>query len=253
MAQIELKTPVELAKMRRAGRTVAEVLRLLSDIAEPGMTTAQLEGIAEQYITSQGGVASFKGYRGFPAAICASVNEEIVHGVPGPRKLRSGDLLKLDVGVLWEGFHADAAVTIPIGDVAAEARELTEATREALQAGIRAIRSGVRVDEISGAIEQTAGRYGFSVVREYVGHGIGRQLHEAPRVPNYVASRLLHSSPVLEKGAVVAIEPMLNAGTHRTKLGSDGYAVVTRDGELSAHFEHTVAVDDGGPVILTVP
>jgi len=248
-----VKTPAELAKMREAGRIVGEVLRLLSDIAEPGMTTGQLDRAAEEYIREQGGTAAFNGYRGFPANLCTSINEEVVHGIPGPRKLREGDLLKVDVGVVWEGYHGDAAVTIPIGDVTEEARRLIRATRMALEAGVQAVRAGVRVSDVSGAVQRTAEEQGFSLVREYTGHGIGRSLHEEPQVPNVVRPRLMRNSPVLPAGATVAIEPMVNVGTYRTEVLDDGWTVVTKDRELSAHFEHTVAVEADGPVVLTLP
>jgi len=253
MSRIQVKTPAELAKMREAGRIVGEVLRLLSDIAEPGMSTAQLDRAAGEHIREQGAEAAFKGYRGFPANVCTSINEEVVHGIPGPRKLREGDLLKADVGVLWEGYYGDAAVTIPIGDITEEARRLIRATRMALAAGIRAVRAGGRVRDVSAAVQQTAEQHGFSLVREYTGHGIGRNLHEEPQVPNFVRSGFMRNSPVLPAGAAIAIEPMVNAGNWRTEVLADGWTVVTRDRKLSAHFEHTVAIEEDGPVILTLP
>ncbi|MGD8240957.1 MAG: type I methionyl aminopeptidase [Armatimonadota bacterium] len=253
MGEIQLKTPAEMARMREAGRLVAEVLRLVSDIAEPGLSTEQLDRAAVEHIESKGGVAAFKGYRGFPANICTSINEEIVHGIPGARRLRQGDLLKVDVGVIWDGYFADGAVTVPVGDVTEEARRLMQATRAALNAALAAVRAGVRVQDISATVQKTAESQGFSVVREYTGHGIGRALHEEPSVPNFVTRRLLGNSPVLDKGATVAVEPMLNAGTHKTRLLENGWTVVTRDGELSAHFEHTIAVDEDAPVVLTLP
>ncbi len=253
MSSIAVKTPAELAKMRQAGRIVGEVLRLLADIAEPGMTTGQLNRTAGEHIRRRGGEAAFNGYRGFPADVCTSINEEVVHGIPGPRKLREGDLLKVDVGVIWEGYHADAAVTIPVGDVTEEGRFLVRATRMALEAGVRAVRAGARVSDISTAVQQAAEKHGFSLVREYTGHGIGRALHEEPQVPNVARGRLARNSPVLPAGAALAIEPMVNVGTYKTEVLEDGWTVVTRDRKLSAHFEHTVAVEQEGPVILTVP
>ncbi len=253
MAEIKLKTPAELARMRQAGRLVAEVLRLVEELAEPEVTTEELDRAAEDYIREHGAAPSFKGYRGFPASICASLNEEIVHDIPGSRRLQVGDLLKVDVGVLWDGYHADASITVPIGQVGQDARALMEATRRALMAGIQAVRPGARVAEVSRAVQDVAEKGGFSVVREYTGHGIGSSLHESPLVPNFVAAGRMRSSPVLEQGAVIAIEPMLNAGTHRTEVLENGWTVVTRDGRLSAHFEHTVAVDGTGPVVLTLP
>lgn len=253
MTPIDLKSPPELAKMRQAGRIVAEVLELLTDMAEPGLTTEQLDSAAADHIREQGGIPAFKGYRGFPANICTSLNEEIVHGIPGNRKLRDGDLLKLDVGVIWHGYFGDAATSVPIGQVSDEAQQLMQAARDALSASISVIRAGIKVSAISAAIQQLAESRGFSVVTDYTGHGIGRALHEDPKVPNFVPSGLMHHDPVLQKGATVAVEPMVNAGTHRTQVLSNGWTVVTRDGKLSAHFEHTVAVDDDGPVILTLP
>jgi len=253
MTPIEVKTPAQLADMRRAGRVVAEVLELVTGIAEPGVTTEQLDRAADDHIVSRGARASFKGYRGFPASICASVNEEVVHGIPGPRKLREGDLLKVDVGAEWNGYHADAAVTVPVGEVGDEARRLMQATREALSAGLAAIRAGVCVSAISAAVQKVVEDAGFSVVTEYTGHGIGRALHEDPKVPNFVGARWLTHDPVLEKGVVVAVEPMVNVGTERTEVLANGWTVVTRDRKLSAHFEHTVAVEEESPVILTLP
>jgi methionyl aminopeptidase len=253
MAAIQPKSPTELARMRQAGRLVAETLRLGADLAEPGVSTEQLDRAAADYIADQDGVPAFKGYRGFPGNICASINEEVVHGIPGPRKLKEGDLLKLDVGVLWDGYYADAALTVAVGDVSQEARRLMRATREALNAGISVLKAGVRVSEVSAAIEQFVRAEGFSVVTEYTGHGIGRALHEEPKVPNYVASRLTQRDVALPAGATVAIEPMVNQGTHRTRVLGNGWTVVTRDGKLSAHYEHTVAVEPTGAVILTLP
>ncbi len=253
MGPIELKSPGELAKMRQAGRILAEVLRLLEDMAGPGVTTERLDRAAARYMEEQGAVPAFRGYRGFPANICTSINEEVVHGIPGPREMREGDLLKLDVGVIWEGYFSDAAVTVPIGRVSERARALVRATREALDAGIAVVRAGVRVSAISAAVQRVAEGRGFSVVTEYTGHGIGRALHEAPKVPNFVSSGLVQKDPVLKKGATIAIEPMVNVGTHRTQVLDNGWTVVTRDGKLSAHFEHTVAVDEDGAVILTLP
>jgi len=253
MDSIELKTPAELAKMRQAGRVVAEVLRLMEDIAEPGVTTEQLDRAAGDHIEAQGARAAFKGYRGFPASICTSVNEEVVHGIPGARQLRAGDLLKVDVGAVWDGYYADAAVTVPIGDVSEAARRLMVATRQALNDGIAVVRSGVRLSEIALSVQRAAESRGFSVVTQYTGHGIGRALHEEPRVPNFLPPRFGRQDRSLAAGTVIAIEPMVNEGTHRTDVLENGWTVVTRDRKLSAHFEHTVAVDENGPVILTVP
>ena len=253
MTPIEAKTPAQLAEMRQAGRVVAEVLELLSGIAEPGMTTEQLDRAAEDHIVSSGARPSFKGYHGFPAAICASVNEEVVHGIPSARKLREGDLLKVDVGAEWHGYHADAAVTVAIGEVGEEARRLMQATRASLNAGLAVMRAGVQVSAISAAVQKVVEENGFSVVTEYTGHGIGRALHEDPKVPNFVGGRWLPHNPVLGRGVAIAVEPMVNVGTERTEVLDNGWTVVTRDRKLSAHFEHTVAVEEEGPVILTLP
>jgi methionyl aminopeptidase len=253
MAQIELKSPRQLATMREAGRLLADVLRHVADLARPGVTTGELDEAAEQLIAERGAGAAFKGYRGFPASICASVNEEVVHGIPGSRKLVEGDLLKVDAGVVWKGYYSDAAVSVPIGRVSDEARRLVDVTKKALQAGLSVVRAGVTISRIASQIQAVAEGAGFSVVTEYTGHGIGRSLHEEPRVPNFVAPRMLFQNIVLEKGATIAIEPMVNAGTEKTEVLPNGWTVVTKDRRLSAHFEHTVAVDDAGPVILTLP
>ncbi len=253
MGGIEPKSPVELARMRQAGRLVAEALQLLGDMAEPGLTTEQLDRAAGDLIRKRGGTPAFKGYRGFPANICASVNEEIVHGIPGPRRLREGDLLKIDIGAVWDGYYGDGAVTVPIGEVSDEARELMQLTREALNVGIAAIRAGVSINDVARPIQKVVEERGYSVVRDYSGHGIGRALHEDPRVPNYVERRMLGRDPVLPEGAVIALEPMVNVGRPQTELLDNGWTVVTKDRRLSAHFEHTVAVGAEGPVILTLP
>ncbi|MHC4479438.1 MAG: type I methionyl aminopeptidase [Planctomycetota bacterium] len=253
MAPTELKSPGELAKMRQAGRLVAGALRLLEDIAEPGLTTGQLDRAAADYIGEHDAVPAFKGYRGFPGNICTSINEEVVHGIPGPRKLKQGDLLKLDVGVIWEGYFGDGAVTVPIGEVSEAARRLVQVTRQALGCAIAVLRDGVGVSEVSAAIQQEVERHGLSVVTEYTGHGIGRALHEDPKVPNFVVSGWMRRDVVLRKGAVVAIEPMVNMGTEKTEVLPNKWTVVTRDRQPSAHFEHTVAIDEDGPVILTLP
>jgi len=252
VAAVQVKTPAELAKMRQAGRVVAEVLRLVGDMAEPGVTTEHLDRAAAEYIDKQGARSAFKGYRGYAAHICTSLNEEVVHGIPGPRKLREGDLLKLDVGVVWEGYCADGAATVPIGEVGDEARRLMRVTRQALAAAVAAVRADVRVSQVSAAVQSEVEAAGFSVVTEYTGHGIGRALHEDPKVPNYVERRWPGADVILPRGATIAIEPMVNAGAERTELLANGWTVVTRDRSLSAHFEHTVAVEESGAVILTL-
>jgi methionyl aminopeptidase len=243
------KRSEEIEKMRRAGRVVAETLAILRSAVRPGVTTADLDAIAAREIGARGAIPSFKGYRGFPATICTSLNHEIVHGIPGAHRLREGDLVKLDCGAIVEGFHGDAAITVPVGEPPVEARKLMEATERALWAGIEQARAGRRAGDIGAAIQGVAEGAGYSVVREYVGHGIGRSLHEDPPIPNY--GRPGNGLP-LEKGLAIAIEPMINAGGYQTRLLADGWTVVTADGSLSAHFEHTVVVGEDGPRILTL-
>lgn len=242
------KRPEEIEKMRLAGRVVAETLRVLGEAIRPGMTTADLDEIAEREIRSRGGIPSFKGYRGFPATICTSLNHEVVHGIPGDRVLQSGDLIKLDCGAIVDGYHGDAARTFPVGEPSPEAARLMDATARSLDAAIFEARPGRRIGDIGAAVQGLVEAEGFSVVREYVGHGIGRALHEDPPVPNY--GQPGRGLP-LEEGMVLAIEPMINAGGFPTRLLADGWTVVTADGKLSAHFEHTVAVTADGPDVLT--
>ena len=242
------KNPGEIDTMRRAGVVVAETIAALREAVRPGVSTAELDAVAEREIRSRGVVPSFLGYRGFPATICTSVNNEIVHGIPGSRRLAEGDLVKLDVGAIVEGFHADSAVTVPVGEAGPEASKLIETTERALWAGLATARVGSRLGDIGAAVQTVAEGAGFSVVREYVGHGIGRALHEEPPVPNYGVSGKGYR---LSEGLVVAIEPMVNIGGYQTRLLDDGWTVVTQDGTLSAHFEHTVAVTPRGPWVLT--
>ena len=247
---ITYKSAGEIEKMRRSGRITATTIdRVLAAVA-PGKTTADLDAVAEASILEHGAIPSFKGYRGFPATICASLNEEIVHGIPSDRRvLREGDVLSLDFGCIWEGFHSDSAVTVFVGRPPSErAAELVRATEQALVAGIAQIREGGRLTDISHAVEGVARTAGFEVVREYVGHGIGRNLHEDPQIPNYGPPG---RGPVLRTGLVIAVEPMVNRGTWETRQLADGWTVVTADGELSAHFEHTIALTEDGPEILT--
>jgi len=242
------KNPEELDKMRRAGRVVGEILEILRSAVRPGVTTGELDEIAEREIRARGATPSFKGYRGFPATICTSVNNEIVHGIPGKKTLKDGDLLKLDAGAIVEGYHGDSAITVPVGEVSQENLKLIETTERSLQAGIAEARAGNRIGDIGAAVQTMAEGAGFSVVREYVGHGIGRALHEDPPVPNYGS----HGKGLpLEPGLVIAIEPMVNIGTYETRLLPDGWTVVTADGALSAHFEHTIAITENGPEVLT--
>lgn len=234
--------------MRQAGAIVGRVLRVLAESARPGMRTRELDAIAAREIRAAGARPTFKGYRGFPATICCSLNEEIVHGIPGDRVIKDGDLVKVDVGATYQGLIADAAITIPVGSVSPAALALVEATRQALEEGIKAARDGAHVGDIGAAIQAYAEARGYGVVREYVGHGVGRALHEEPQIPNYgQAGR----GPVLRKGMAIAIEPMLNLGTWETRVLKDNWTVVTRDGALSSHFEHTIVITDGEPEVLT--
>jgi methionyl aminopeptidase len=243
------KSPQELDKMRRAGRIVASAIDRLLEEVRPGITTGDLDRVAEEHIRGQGAVPSFKGYRGFPASICTSVDEEIVHGIPGERRLEDGHLLSLDVGAIWEGYHGDSAVSAFVGEPpSGEVEKLVRVTEESLEAAIAQIRPGNRLSDIGHVVQQVAEGAGFNVVREYVGHGIGRNLHEDPPIPNYGApGRGLELRP----GLVVAVEPMVNMGGWETRLLADEWTVVTADGSLSAHFEHTIAVTEEGPEVLT--
>ncbi len=245
---IIIKSSKEIAAMRQAGRIVAAVLEILSKQVKPGMKTKELDIIAEKELKRQGARSSFKGYRGFPATICASVNDEIVHGIPGERVLKEGDIVSLDFGAIYDGFQGDATVTVPVGEVSPEARRLIDATRGSLEAGIAAACAGARLGDVSAAIQNYAESKGFSVVREYTGHGIGRNMHEEPQIPNF---GLPGTGPVLRKGMTIALEPMLNAGDWHTRLADDHWTVLTADGSLSAHFEHTIAISDTEPEVLT--
>jgi methionyl aminopeptidase len=245
---IIVKNRAEIATMRRAGEVVAAAIAATRDAVRPGATTADLDAVAAKVIEGRGAKPSFLGYRGFPKTICTSVNDEIVHGIPGGRVLNEGDLVKLDVGAVVDGFHADSAVTIAVGEPSPEATKLIEATERALWAGLAEARAGRRLGDVGAAVQTVAEGAGFSVVREYVGHGIGRSLHEEPPVPNYGTAGKGYK---LAEGLVVAIEPMVNIGGYETRLLPDGWTVVTRDGSLSAHFEHTVAVTADGPWVLT--
>lgn len=235
--------------MREVGRIVAQVLEAMKAKAAPGVTTAELNEEAERLIRKMGAIPSFKGYHGYPAAICTSINEQVVHGIPDGRRLNEGDILSVDVGAIYKGYHGDAAITIPIGTVSPEARRLLEVTEGALWAGIAKARAGLRTGDISAAIQEWVESRGMSVVREYTGHGIGRQMHEDPQIPNFGRAG---TGYVLREGMTFALEPMVNLGTWKTRVLSDGWTVVTEDGKLSAHFEHTVAVTDGEPQVLTV-
>jgi methionyl aminopeptidase len=246
---IIFKSPEEIERMRRAGRAVAVTIDRLLEAIRPGMTTADLDQVAEQSIRSEGALPSFKGYRGFPGSICTSVNEQVVHGIPGSTRLKEQDVLSLDVGAIWEGYHGDSAVTVFVGSPPSDVTEkLVRVAEESLEAGISQLRAGGRLSDVGHAVQQVVEGAGFSCVREYAGHGIGRALHEDPQIPNYGPPG---RGPVIRPGLVVAVEPMVNVGDWRTRVLPDQWTVVTADGSLSAHFEHTIAVTDDGPEVLT--
>ena len=247
---VYLRNHDEIEAIRAAARLVGKTLRMLAGEVRPGITTERLDRLAEQFIRDHGGRPAFKGYRGFPATICPSVNAEVVHAIPGPYALKEGDIVGIDVGVEKEGYYGDSALTLPVGDVSDPARRLLEVTREALLHGIRQARAGNRVGDISHAVQRHAEQHGFSVVRTLVGHGIGREMHEEPQVPNFGSPA---RGPRLMAGQVLAIEPMINLGGPEVVVQPDGWTVVTKDGSLSAHFEHTVAVGPDGPEILSDP
>jgi methionyl aminopeptidase len=242
------KTSEQIEAMAAAGEIQARCLRMLRSVARPGSTTKSLDEAAEKFIRSQGAVPSFKGYRGFPGSICTSVNSMVVHGIPGPYELRRGDVLSIDVGVTYEGWVADAAITVPIGGTPEKAEPLLTATREALFEGIDRARPGNHLSDISHAVQMRVEADDLSVIRTLVGHGIGREMHEDPQIPNFGDPG---KGPELEAGMVLAIEPMVNAGGPEVRMGSDGWAVYSQDGSLAAHFEFTVAVTVNGPRILT--
>ncbi len=245
---IIIKSEREIAVMRQAGRIVATVLDILSRQVRPGMKTRELDVIAAGEVERLGAKPSFKGYRGFPANLCVSINDEVVHGIPGERILREGDIVSLDLGASFMGFQGDAAVTVGVGEIDSQARELMETTEGALKAGIAAAHPGARLGDISAAIQNYAESRGYSVVREYTGHGIGREMHEEPQIPNF---GLPGTGPVLKKGMTLALEPMVNVGDWRTRVGDDHWTVLTADGSLSAHFEHTIVIADGEAEVLT--
>jgi methionyl aminopeptidase len=248
---IVLKSAAEMEKMHRAGLIVWDVLNRLRQMVAPGVTTMDLEEFAEQRTAEYGARAAFKGYRGFPCTLCTSVNNEVVHGIPSARrKLREGDIVSVDYGVELDGYFADAAVTIPVGRIAPDVEKLLTATRDALDSAIEKMRPGNRLSDVGAAVQAVVEPLGFSVVREFVGHGIGTRMHEEPQVPNYGPPG---KGPRLEPGLVLAIEPMVNAGGPDVRLLDDRWTAVTADGSFSAHFEHTVAVTENGPWILTRP
>jgi methionyl aminopeptidase len=245
---VPIKTEQEVENMRRAGRIVALTLRKMGDSLRPGVTTGELDALAEATIRSFGAVPSFLNYRGYPATACISINEEVVHGIPASRTVKTGDLVSVDLGAIVEGYHADSAYTFPVGEVSELASTLMDAGKGALQAGIDAARAGNRIRDIGAAIEQYVKTRGFSVVRDLCGHGIGRRLHEEPQVPNYPDRG---GDLVLRPGMTLAIEPMVNAGSAEVVMLNDGWTFVTADNSLSVHYEHTVLIREGSPEILT--
>lgn len=246
---IILKRPEEIEKIRISNSIVAEILEELREKIRPGVTTLELNHYSEELAEKKGAAPAFKGYRGYPFALCTSVNSEVVHGMPSSRVLKSGDIVSLDFGARYRGYYGDAAITVAVGNITEKARLLLETTEQSLYDGIRQARAGNRLGDISAAVQRRVEAAGLSVVRDFVGHGIGKDLHEEPQIPNYgVRGRGVE----LKSGMVLAIEPMVNAGTYKVRILSDEWTVVTDDGQLSAHFEHTVAITDEGPVILSV-
>lgn len=240
---IVLKSPDEIKKMSEACRIVAEVLDNIRKSVAPGITTKEIDRIAETYIVARGAKPAFKGYRNYPATVCASVNEQVVHGIPSPKKLKNGDIVSIDIGAFYKGFYGDAAITLPVGEINSTAAKLVTVTEQALQSGLEKAVIGNRLSDVSSAIQGHAESAGFSVVRNFVGHGIGRELHEDPQIPNYGKPG---NGPQLREGMTLAIEPMVNAGGWEVNILDDGWTAVTRDGSLSAHFEHTIAVTKNG-------
>jgi methionyl aminopeptidase len=245
---ILLKSPREIARMEKANRIVAEILEEVKERVRPGVETRELDELAEEACGRHGVKPAFKGYRGYPGSICISVNEEIVHGIPGARVIRDGDLVSLDFGVRYDGFYGDAALTLAVGEVSPEARKLMAATAESLDAAIAQVQVGAHLTNISHAVQTVVEGHGFSVIREFVGHGIGRSLHEDPQIPNFGPPG---RGPKLEAGMTLAIEPMTSSGSWRVRILQDGWTAVTQDGSLAAHFEHTVALTDKGAVVLS--
>jgi len=246
---IIIKTPEELKKIRKSCQIVAMVIEELKIFLKEGLTTKQIELFIENLILKMKGLPAFKGYRGYPASACISINEQVVHGIPSEKVfIKEGDIVSVDVGVIYDGFYGDAAYTYPVGMISTDAERLLKVTEEALYKGIQNAKAGKRVGDISSAIQKHVESNGFSVVRAFVGHGVGRLLHEDPQIPNFGREGI---GPKLRKGMTIAIEPMVNAGTHEVKVLPDGWTAVTKDGSLSAHFEHTVAVTDNEPEILT--
>ena len=246
---ITIKTPEEIAIMTEGGKILAKIIKELEKKVKPGITTKELDRVAEILVLKYGGKCSFKGYENYPACLCTSVNEEIVHAVPSERKLKEGDILSLDLGILWKGFHTDMAITIPVGKVSPEVLRLIRATKKALKRGIKKVRPGNTFGDIGNTIQRYVESQGFNVVRELCGHGIGKQIHEDPKIPNYGKRR---TEPEIKEGMVFCLEPMVTAGDWKLKKTKDGFGYETVDGSLSCHFEHTIAVINSIPEILTI-
>jgi methionyl aminopeptidase len=246
---IVLKSDREITLMRRGGHILADVVALIRDIAKPGMSTLEVDEEVEAFIRTQGALPAFKGYRGFPATVCISINDEVVHGIPSAhRRMKEGDIVGFDLGCIVDGYYADCAVTLPLGEIPPRVQELLDVTRESLELGIVECRPGRRLSDVSHAIQTHVERHGFSVVRAFVGHGIGRALHEEPQVPNFGDPG---RGPQLRPGMVLALEPMVTMGSWEVRILDDGWTAVTKDGSLAAHFEHTIAVTESGPEVLT--
>ena len=244
-----LRRPDEIEKLRTSNRIVAEILVALKDMIRPGITTIDLNRYSDELAAKRGATPAFKGYMGYPYSLCVSVNEEVVHGLPGERVLNAGDIVSLDFGVFFQGYCGDAAITVAVGQVSENAAKLMKVTEEGLYDGIKEAKTGKRLGDISAAVQARVESHGFSVVRDFVGHGIGRSLHEDPQIPNYGAKG---RGIELKAGMVFAIEPMVNEGTHKVKVLADGWTVTTEDGKLSAHFEHSVVITENGPAILSI-
>jgi methionyl aminopeptidase len=246
---IELKSPREIALMRRGGHILADVVDRLREVVKPGISTLEIDEDVEAFIRSRGALPAFKGYRGFPATVCISINEEVVHGIPSAhRRVKEGDIVGLDLGCIVEGYYADCAFTLAIGDVPPKVQQLLDVTRDSLDVAVAECRPGRRLSDVSHAVQAHVERHGFSVVRAFVGHGIGRALHEDPQIPNFGDPG---RGPQLRAGMVLAIEPMVTMGSYDVKVLDDGWTAVTRDGSLAAHFEHTIAITEAGPEVLT--
>ena len=251
--RIILKSSHEIERMRRAGKITAEARALAGSLVRPGVTTQFIDREVNKFIRSQGAVPSFYRYNGFPASVCISVNEEVIHGIPGKRLLKEGDIVSVDVGALIDGYHGDCCATFPCGQISPEAQDLIDVTRQSFFEGIAKAREGNRLFDISAAVQQYVESHGYSIVREYVGHGVGSHLHEPPEVPNYVPDNRKGGNPRLMRGMTIAVEPMVNAGAKEVAVLDNNWTVVTRDGKWAAHYENTILITDGEPEILTVP